>query len=94
MRILSVSVLGLLELTACSRGAAEARQTVDEYRADPALRHAEVERCRRDPGTLRTTPDCINAETAASFEDRLRLRDAPPVGLVPEPAPRELRQEE
>lgn len=93
MRILGVSVLGLLELTACSRGT-EARHTVDEYRADAALRHAEVERCRRDPGTLRDTPDCINAETAAAFEDRVRLRDAPPVGLGQEPVPRDPPQEE
>lgn len=84
-------MLGLLELTGCSRGT-EARHTVDEYRADAALRHAEVERCRRDPGTLRDTPDCINAETAAAFEDRVRLRDLPPVGLDRAPAPREPRQ--
>jgi hypothetical protein len=94
MRILGISVLGLLELTACSHGTDEARHTVDEYRADPALRHAEVKRCRRDPGTLRGTADCVNAETAASFEDRVRLRDAPPVGLEREPAPLDPRNEE
>jgi hypothetical protein len=94
MRILGVSVLGLLELTACARGPDEARHTVEEYRADPTLRHAEMESCRRDPGTLRETPDCVNAETAAAFEDRMRLRDAPPVGLEREPAPLDPRHEE
>lgn len=93
MRILGVSVLGLLELTACSRGPDGARHTVDEYRADVALRHAAVKRCRRDPGTLRDTPDCVNAESAASFEDRLPLRDAPPVGLDRGPAPPEPHEE-
>ena len=94
MRILGVSVLGLLELAACARGLDEARHTVEEYRADPTLRHAEMEICRRDPGTLRAAPDCVNAETAAAFEDRLRLRDAPPVGLEREPAPLDPRHEE
>jgi hypothetical protein len=36
----------------------------------------------------------VNAETAASFEDRVRLRDAPPVGLDREPAPADSLQEE
>lgn len=94
MRILGVSVLGLLELTACVRGPDEARHTVEEYRADPALRHAEMKRCQRDPGTLRETPDCVNAEAAAVFEDRLRLRDAPPVGLERKPAPLDPQHEE
>jgi hypothetical protein len=94
MRILGASVLVLLELTACACGPDEARHTVEEYRADPVLRHAEIERCRGRPGTLRGTPDCINAETAAALEDRLRLRDAPPVGLEREPASLDLRHEE
>lgn len=93
MRILGVSVLGLLELAACSRGPEAARHTVDEYRADAALRHTQVNRCRRDPGALRDTPDCVNAETAAAFEDRLPLRDAPPVGLERAPAPPEPHEE-
>lgn len=66
---------------ACTPSPEPARYTVDEYRADAQLRRAQVARCERDPGTLRETPDCINAQTAAAFEDRLRLRDAPPVGL-------------
>ncbi len=93
MRILGVSVLGLLELTACARGPDTARHTVDEYRADASLRHTQVKRCRRDPGSLRDTPDCVNAETAAAFEDRLPLRDAPPVGLERATAPPEPHEE-
>lgn len=54
MRILGVTVLGLLELLACTRG----------------------------------PTDCAEAG-AVSPEERLRLRDAPPIGLgeVEEPPP-------
>ena len=58
-----------------------ARYTLDEYRADANLRHSQMERCKADPGTLAKTPDCINARQAAVLEDRVRLRDVPPVGL-------------
>jgi hypothetical protein len=58
-----------------------ARYTLDEYRADANLRRSQMERCKEDPGTLAKTPDCINARQAAVLEDRVRLRDAPPVGL-------------
>ncbi len=63
-----------------------ARHTVDDYRADATLRHAQMERCQADPGTLAKTPDCINARQAAVLEDRVRLRDMPPVGLGGQPA--------
>ena len=58
-----------------------ARHTLDEYRADANLRHSQMERCKEDPGTLAKTPDCFNARQAAVLEDRVRLRDMPPVGL-------------
>lgn len=60
-----------------------ARYTLEEYRTNAQLRRAQVERCRQDPGSLKKTPDCINAQQAAALEDRLRLRDAPPAGLDP-----------
>lgn len=63
-----------------------ARYTVDEYRADANLRHSQMERCKEDPGTLAKAPDCINARQAAVFEDRVRLRDMPPVGLSEKPS--------
>lgn len=81
MRVLPFGLSILSLLAACSRAPAEPRHTVEEYRADAALRRAQMERCQRDPGAIRRTPDCINAQTAAAFEDRLRLQDAPPVGL-------------
>lgn len=72
-------------VSACARE--HAQYTVEEYRANDALRHAQVERCRNDPGSLAKTPDCINARQAAAFEDRVRLRDAPPIGLAPQRHP-------
>lgn len=83
MRLLELLGLAIFVLLvgACSPQPEVARYTVDEYRKDDELRHRQVARCRQDPGTLGNNPDCINAEAAASFEDRTRLRDAPPVGL-------------
>lgn len=74
----SVIVFGIA-VAGCSPD--RARYTVDEYRADSTLRHSQMERCKQDPGTLAKTPDCINARQAAVLEDRVRLRDVPPVGL-------------
>ena len=72
---------------ACSKPVEQARYTVEEYRSNAELRHAQVARCVSDPGSLRKTPDCINAQQAAASEDRLRLRDLPPIGLDPKPSP-------
>lgn len=89
MRVVDWSIPLVLALVtgACSPEPPQARYTVEEYRANAELRHAQVARCQRDPGALKKTPDCINAQTAAAFEDRLRLRDAPPVGLDPKRNP-------
>lgn len=78
-----ISMVLAVLASACSPELPPARHTVEEYRANAELRHVQVARCRQDPGSLKKTPDCINAEQAAAFEDRLRLRDAPPVGLDP-----------
>lgn len=74
----SVIVFGIA-VAGCSPD--RARYTVDEYRADATLRHSQMERCKGDPGSLAKTPDCINARQAAVLEDRVQLRDLPPVGL-------------
>jgi hypothetical protein len=37
--------------------------------------------CANDPGTLRSTPDCINAREAERLESYGTLRDSGPVGL-------------
>ena len=77
----------VLAMAACTRQPEPARHTVEEYRADPALRQAELARCSNDPGTLGETPDCINALEAARREETRSLRDLPPVKLPRERKP-------
>lgn len=72
-----------LLLSACSPEPERARYTVEDYRANDALREAKVKECTNDPGTLGQTPDCVNALSAASLEGRGSLRKSPPVGLDP-----------
>ena len=81
-----IVVLALL-MGACSPAPEHAKYTVEEYRANTELRHAQVARCQSDPGNLKRTPNCINAHQAAAFEDRVRLRDLPPIGLDPKQNP-------
>jgi len=73
----------MLAATGCSPD--RARYTVEEYRSDASIRHSQMDRCKADPGSLSKTPDCINARQAAALEDRLRLREMPPVGLSTKP---------
>lgn len=82
-----VCVATLLMAAACAPEPQVARYTVDQYRANAALRRAQVARCEADPGTLADTPDCINARQAAAFEDHPRVRDLPPLGLDPNQNP-------
>jgi hypothetical protein len=82
-----LSVVLAFFVCACSPPPERARYTLEEYRANTELRHAQVARCQSDPGTLKKTPDCINAQQAAAFEDRVRLRDLPPIGLDPKRNP-------
>jgi hypothetical protein len=77
----SLSIVFVLWMCACSPTPERARYTVQEYRSNAELRHAQVARCENDPGSLGKTPDCINAHQAAAFEDRVRLRDLPALGL-------------
>ena len=60
--------------------------TVAAYRANPALRARELAYCADDPGTLRSTPDCVNARVAERLEGLGQLRSLAPLRLPP-PAP-------
>ena len=84
-RVIIKSVATALALAVAGCSPDRARYTVDEYRADTTLRHSQMERCKGDPGSLAKTPDCINARQAAALEDRVRLREMPPVGLSIKP---------
>lgn len=63
-------VLCLLLLAACSQEA-ERNYTVDEFVADTGLLSRTISECRNNPGELRQTPNCLNAE-AADFKRRLQ----------------------
>lgn len=63
-----VSALAMLLLSACS--SEEKVYTVDELVADEALLTKIIGECRNNPGELRDTANCRNAEAA---DGRLRL---------------------
>lgn len=70
----SVAVLCVV-VGGCSKaGPPRAQHTVEEYQADEKLRVAQLEKCLRDPGTLRETPDCVNVSAASmgTFDKRFR----------------------
>ncbi|ANK94200.1 MULTISPECIES: EexN family lipoprotein [Rhizobium] len=64
-----LSSAGMLFLAACSPQA-EKIYTVDEFMADDALLAKIIVECRNNPGELRDTPNCCNAEAA---DGKLRL---------------------
>jgi len=77
----------ILSAAGCTREAGVARHTVEDYRADKSLRQEMFKKCTNDPGTLRKTPDCINAQEAERLESYGSLRDSGPVGLDPKKKP-------
>lgn len=66
-RILLPAMFGL---AACSEQT-ERTYTVGELVADEALLSSIVTKCRNNPGELRDTPNCRNAESA---DGKLRLQ--------------------
>ena len=78
-----------LALCGCAK-APEPALTVSYYRAHAEERHAMVERCAEDPGTLGGKPNCVNATRAAALEDIGSFSKLPPMGLTPtRPAPKD-----
>ncbi|WP_114836227.1 EexN family lipoprotein (plasmid) [Agrobacterium tumefaciens] len=64
-----VSVMAMLLLSACSTEE-EKVYTVDELVADETLLTKIIRECRNNPGELRDTANCRNAEAA---DGKLRL---------------------
>ena len=87
MKIHYLAALALLSLASCTREADVARHTVEDYRADKTLRQEMFKKCTNDPGTLRKTPDCINALEAERLESYGSLRNSAPLGLDPTKKP-------
>ena len=81
MKINYLAALVLLGAAGCTREAAVAHHTVEEYRADKRLRQETFKQCANDPGTLGKTPDCINVKAAERLESYGSLRDSGPLGL-------------
>jgi hypothetical protein len=81
MKINYLAAVLILSAAGCTREADVARHTVEDYRADKSLRQEMFKKCTNDPGTLRKTPDCINAQEAQRLESYGSLRDSGPLGL-------------
>ncbi|RVT74342.1 hypothetical protein EM858_17425 [Agrobacterium sp. CNPSo 2736] len=63
--------VSLALLAGCSQES-ERTYTVDEFVADAELLARTISQCRDNPGELRNTPNCRNAEAA---DGRLRLQN-------------------
>ena len=74
-------VVTILSTVSCAPAPDRASHTVEEYDQDPSLRASEMRWCANDPGTLRTSPDCINAREAERRAGVGSLRTLPPLKL-------------
>lgn len=67
-------VLGISALAGCSDSGADrsakpaaSPRTVAFFLAHPDEHEAVKRRCKNDPGALRNTPDCVNADQAQKY---------------------------
>ncbi len=74
-------VVTALSAAGCAPVPDRASHTVEEYRQDAHLRHETLTRCANDPGSLGTSPDCVNARDAEKQLGVGNLRDLPPLRL-------------
>lgn len=56
-------------LAGCKQDQAEGVLSVDWYKENTVERAERLVQCRANPGELADTPNCINAEQAASLAD-------------------------
>jgi hypothetical protein len=68
-------LLAVLGLAACSEPS-DRSYTVDELLADEALLTDIITKCRNNPGELRDTTNCRNAEAAHGKLRLQRMRDS------------------
>jgi len=74
-------VVTILSTVSCAPAPDRAAHTVEEYGQDTPLRASEMRRCANDPGTLGTSPDCINVREAERRAGVGSLRTLPPLKL-------------
>jgi hypothetical protein len=79
MRMSLGIVVTFLSAAGCAPAPDRAQHTVQEYREAPDLRRQELAQCLNDPGTLRTSADCVNAREAERTVSVGSLRELPPL---------------
>jgi hypothetical protein len=70
-----------LSAAGCAPAPERASHTVEDYQQDAQLRREEFARCTSDPGSLKSSADCVNAREAERRVGVGSLRDLPPVRL-------------
>ena len=78
-------VVTILSTASCAPAPDRAAHTVEEYGQDAQLRASEMKRCANDPGTLKISPDSINAREAERRAGVGSLRTLPPLKLPDKP---------
>jgi hypothetical protein len=77
-------VVTFTSAVSCTPAPNPAAHTVEDYRRDAPLRTQEFLRCANDPGSIGSSPDCVNAREAQRLEGVGSLRSLTPLAL---PAP-------
>jgi hypothetical protein len=70
-----------LSAAGCAPAPDRASHTVEDYKQDAQLRREEFARCTADPGSLRSSADCVNVLEAERSVGVGSLRELPPLRL-------------
>jgi hypothetical protein len=67
LAVIGTAIAFIATASGCCRDSQRPRaaHTVDQYRAKPDLLEEKLRECANNPGELRDTPDCINANAAS-----------------------------
>jgi hypothetical protein len=68
-----------LSAAGCAPAPDRASHTVEEYKQDAQLRREAFARCTADPGSLRSSADCVNVRQAERSVGVGSLRELPPL---------------
>jgi|SRR5580692_5027565 hypothetical protein len=75
-------VITIASAAACAPAPDRPLHTVDEYQQDKKLRELTFARCRNDPASRDSRPDCVNAREAERLEGVGSLRNLAPLELA------------
>jgi hypothetical protein len=76
-------IVTFLSAASCAPAPDRASHTVEDYKRDAQLRREELARCTNDPGTVGSSPDCVNAREAERSASVGNLRELPALRLPP-----------